>query len=684
MRAMRGPAAAFLLSLQGADAAWADGLPVLPFGPPEAAIRAEADPVAGPALRAIAAADEGSLGRVLAEQDTAMASRVPPAGRQMAEYLAATLDAAAAARGTDAALDRAERAVAIERQTAANAVMFGDFFGGGPEVAATGLTTGVRARAVAFALDAADAAVRSGDRTAADAIAARAFLWAQTLAQGPAARAAAQTGRLRSGAPAAADTAEIRELAGRIARLTFLMKVIGRGLLDPYPKARDFALTDAAAETLGVQAALAGLERRGADLAGALLPRPVPLAALRAGLGEDDAVVLIVPDDLHFSVFAVTRQGFGWRRSQAFWIDLDRQMTAMLTGISAWRPRGAMRLEPDPATTPGAGARAGNAAMMRVAWLIYRDLLKPVEGTLAGHPRLLIASTGQAARFPFQMLLTARPVADAGFADQPWLVRRHAIAILPAVELATLGRTGAAGPPRYLGFGDPDYRFGAGGWADANAGAAIRRLPPLPEAAGEVRAVAALVPPGRGAVLTGRVASEAAVEALDRVGALARADVLHFATHGLIFGDDPDIAEGAIALAASGVPPPPSPPNAAGLAAPVPDGALTEGEIGRLTLRARLVILSACNTAATASAPYDGLGSLAGAFLSAGAERVLASHWPVNSDAAVEIVTRMARADPAFADPAAALRSAALSLIAEGGERADPAYWAPFSLIGAP
>ena len=84
--------------------------------------------------------------------------------------------------------------------------------------------------------------------------------------------------------------------------------------------------------------------------------------------------------------------------------------------------------------------------------------------------------------------------------------------------------------------------------------------------------------------------------------------------------------------------------------------------------------------------PYTlhGFGGLAAAFLEGGAQRVLATHWPVNSFAAVEIVTAMMTADPGLDDPAMALRQAVLTLIDRGGASAHPAYWAPFSLIGAP
>ena len=78
------------------------------------------------------------------------------------------------------------------------------------------------------------------------------------------------------------------------------------------------------------------------------------------------------------------------------------------------------------------------------------------------------------------------------------------------------------------------------------------------------------------------------------------------------------------------------------------------------------------------------LTSLGAAFLAAGAERVLGTHWPIRSDAAVEIVTGMSRRDPQFGDPSLALRDSLLAIIVQGGRKADPAYWAAFSLVGAP
>lgn len=124
------------------------------------------------------------------------------------------------------------------------------------------------------------------------------------------------------------------------------------------------------------------------------------------------------------------------------------------------------------------------------------------------------------------------------------------------------------------------------------------------------------------------------------------------------------------------------------------DGRLELHEIPELHLPAcELVVLSACSTAVgtndaghTRSLEF----TLAGAFLTAGSQRVVASHWPVSDDASSRIISffheRIARAleqNPREIEYAALLRGA----VAEYREKTPefknaPFHWAPFTLIG--
>jgi CHAT domain-containing protein len=168
------------------------------------------------------------------------------------------------------------------------------------------------------------------------------------------------------------------------------------------------------------------------------------------------------------------------------------------------------------------------------------------------------------------------------------------------------------------------------------------------------------------------------VKALSMSGQLARARIVHFATHGLLSGETAILAaanaEPALIL---------TPPQAA---TEEDDGLLTASEIAQLKLDADWVILSACNTAAAASDQpgAEALSGLARAFFYAGARALLASHWAVNSEATVRLITRSfdeLKAHPKIGR-AESLRRAMLSLIEQGGGYAHPANWAPFVVVG--
>ena len=113
------------------------------------------------------------------------------------------------------------------------------------------------------------------------------------------------------------------------------------------------------------------------------------------------------------------------------------------------------------------------------------------------------------------------------------------------------------------------------------------------------------------------------------------------------------------------------------------DGLLTASEIAQLKLNAEWVILSACNTAHAESAGAEGLSGLAKAFFYAGSRALLVSHWPVVSDAAVTLTTRMLAAAKTGLTRAEAHRQAMMAMIDTGpAHNAHPALWAPFVVVG--
>ena len=177
-------------------------------------------------------------------------------------------------------------------------------------------------------------------------------------------------------------------------------------------------------------------------------------------------------------------------------------------------------------------------------------------------------------------------------------------------------------------------------------------------------------------VYLGSQATEAKVKQLSRSGVLGDARIVHFATHGLLSAETEKLtktkAEPALLMS------PPEKPDENN------DGLLTASEISNLKLNADWVILSACNTAGGGRVGAEALSGLARAFFYAGAKSLLVSHWYVDSNATVALITKAFQAieNKPNIGRAEAMRQAMLHLISSGGPAAHPSRWAPFVVVG--
>jgi CHAT domain-containing protein len=248
-----------------------------------------------------------------------------------------------------------------------------------------------------------------------------------------------------------------------------------------------------------------------------------------------------------------------------------------------------------------------------------------------------------------------------------WSVKRCAERT-QSVRLATAERAVVRGSPKGVS------TLFRGGRADLTV---VRKLDPLPETADELCEVAHSLGAADDVVVMGAGATETAVKALSSAGTLAQNRVVHFATHGAVAGDIKGLAEPALVL----TPPPEDAPDSA---LEHDDGLLTASEVSQLRLNADWVVLSACNTAAADRGNAESLSGLARAFFHAGARALLVSHWEINSEAAVKLITRAFGALERQPDigRAEALRRAMLATIADGGNLAHPEAWAPFVVVG--
>ncbi len=282
---------------------------------------------------------------------------------------------------------------------------------------------------------------------------------------------------------------------------------------------------------------------------------------------------------------------------------------------------------------------------------LYRALLAPAAGQLAGHDLLAIVPDGALWNLPFQALAPA-PGAT--------LLDRHALALLPALALLSGEAAAADGAaPRpiarpLLAFGDPAPPTPPGP-------AAGPALPRLPHAAGEVAALARLYGPASRAH-TGAAASEAAFK--EQAGGFR---VLHLATHGIL--DDRAPLFSSLVLARRG----PDDPE---------DGQFEAWELLDRELPAELVVLSACQTGRGRQVAGEGLIGLSWAFLAAGGRAVVASQWEVDSAATAPLMVGFHRRARAGAGAPAALRGAALALRRDPRYR-HPFYWAGFVVVAS-
>ena len=177
----------------------------------------------------------------------------------------------------------------------------------------------------------------------------------------------------------------------------------------------------------------------------------------------------------------------------------------------------------------------------------------------------------------------------------------------------------------------------------------------------------------------GSRATETALKDLSEKGRLADYTSLHFATHGALTGQVQGLAEPGLVL----TPPPKGTSDAKALERD--DGFLTASEIATLNLDADWVILSACNTAGARGETAEPLSGMARAFFYASARALLVSHWAVDLDATVELITkafRAMRADPRISR-AEALRRSMMALIVKGDFLGSPALRRPSSKCSA-
>lgn len=453
-----------------------------------------------------------------------------------------------------------------------------------------------------------------------------------------------------------------------------------------------------------------------------LRSRAIPAADFQATTGDaakllrdDEVLIVLNPGDATLPegqrnglIFAITKQRLAWA-------EIKLSPEALAAEVATLHQQ---------LTLGGATTRPGEEPVIgyerRRAFNLYRNLFadEQVAATVASKPRWLLAPQGALVSLPYAALVMADPQGGEDADADPaalratkWLGLEKTLVLIPSVPMLRVQRMRTARAPgtdkTFFGLGDPAFKgipdppavaddpnakrlarrgpkagklFFRGGVGDP---AKIAELDRLPATNAEIRSLAVFFNAAPKDYVLQLQASESELRRRDRDRSLASADVIAIATHGLIAGAlDETLAEPALAL---------TPPKLARGAKPTAanDGLLTASEAAMLTLKAHWVILSACNTAAGNKADSESLTGLARAFLLAGAQSLLVSHYPVLDGSAQKLTTAAVAEARKGTRHAEALRKAMRNLFADrsrdaiGASYAHPTAWAPFTIIDA-
>lgn len=270
---------------------------------------------------------------------------------------------------------------------------------------------------------------------------------------------------------------------------------------------------------------------------------------------------------------------------------------------------------------------------------LHERLIEPIAGRLTGVSELVIVPDTTIAAVPFAAL---RSSGGKFLVESQTVVHAaSAAAFLRAGDRRT--HTGTV-----LAVGDPAF--------DSRLFPALDRLP---AAASEAQALARDY--GSAVLLT---AAEATPERV--LEAMAASRIITIAAHAVLDRRDP--SRSALLLASSHG----------------DSGALYLSRIAHLTLRADLVVLTGCRTAAVLEETTPALRSFALAFLAAGSRNVAGSLWDAEDIPARAMSRLFHERLRAGSSPAAALRDAQLAMLRSSTPQfREPRAWSGYQLYGS-
>lgn len=314
--------------------------------------------------------------------------------------------------------------------------------------------------------------------------------------------------------------------------------------------------------------------------------------------------------------------------SWVFTVSRDACRVIALPGEKILEPR--VRLLVDFLASAPVAARSGEVAD-QAARAIATPLLAGIEGTAVSH--VLFAPDGVLRRLPLALLGRVAGALAPGFD----------VTVVPSATILVDLRARPAEPGRRDGMVVLEGPLAEGGTRLAGVEREVRDLR---------RGYA------RVAVLADSVARS------PELWTRSRPQVIHVAAHSLV--DDERPWRSGIRLAA--------PSRDA-------DPYLRAETISATREPASLVVLSSCSSAGGASLTGEGVEGLASAFLTGGAESVVATLWPVEDRAAAQIMHEFYR-EVALGKPVAGALRGAQEAMRRDASWSDPFFWAGYVVLG--
>lgn len=412
-----------------------------------------------------------------------------------------------------------------------------------------------------------------------------------------------------------------------------------------------------------------------------LAPQTVMLEEMQALLGPGEAYYKVnIVDETVYSILITANSVRSFR--------VDESVPALEEAVNKLRQSIVIIENGLPVTYP---------FDVTTARALYTALFAPVDDTLNDVTHLIYEPDGPLLKLPPYLLVTEQEGVDAyleaskdidadpyDFTGIKWFGKGRDMSI--AVSPRSFSDVRAIAPSNskyaYLGLGqnsviqqrpdanaasaanaDPECAWGAGTWQQ-------------PISPAELFLARDIIGESRSNVLTQEAFSDTALLQRDDLNDYR---IIHFATHGLVTAPKPQCTA--------------RPGLVTSFGDTGSDGLLNFQEIFDLRLNADVVILSACDTAGTASAAASleagistggdyALDGLVRAFVGAGARSVVASHWPVpdDFDATARLIGGMFSAE-ADTSLATSLRNAQEDLMADP-LTSHPYYWAAFIILG--